>query len=120
MEVDIVIGVAMALVVIFLIGQTARTIRANAMHKTLRKAVEKGQEIDPALIDRLDRAPAPGTTDSRIGLVLVAIALALFLAAMMNPGQDNWRQLVTIGLFPLLVGAALLVRPYLSARLRGE
>ena len=120
MEVDIIISLGIAAVLLFLIAQLSRIQRTAAMHKTLRKAIEQGQTLDPELIEQLDRAPRPGVADHRIGLVLIALALALFIASALNPGQDNYRQLITIGLFPLLVGAALLARPYLSKRLGGE
>lgn len=120
MEVDIIISIAIAAVILFAIAQLSRIIRSGAMHKTLRKAIEQGQPLDPELIERLDRAPEPDVADQRIGMVLVALALALFAASAMNPGQDNWRQLMTIALFPLFVGAALLVRPWLAKRSRGE
>lgn len=120
MEVDIIISIALTAVVLFTIAQVSRIIRTAAMHKTLRKAVEHGQPLGPELIEQLDRLPEPGVADQRIGLVLEAIAIAIFLAAAMNPGEDNWRQLVTVGLFPLLVGGALLFRPWLTKRLRAE
>lgn len=120
MEADIIISLTLAALAIFMTAQIARVVRTGAMHKTLRKAIEQGQPLDPELIERLDRAPAPGVADQRIGLVLVALALALFVAALLNPGEDNYRQLVTIALFPLFVGAALLARPWLSKRLGGE
>lgn len=119
MEVDIIISIGIAAVLLFTIAQLSRIIRSNAMHKTLRKAIEQGQPLDPELIERLDRTPESGVADQRIGLVLVALALALFAASAMNPGQDNYRQLVTIALFPLFVGAALLARPWLARRFRG-
>ena len=120
MEVDIIIAIGIAVVVLFFIAQLSRIIRTNVMHRTLRKGIEMGHPLNPDIVDQLERAPEPGTADQRIGFVLVAIALALFLAAAMNPGQDNWRQLVTVGLFPLLVGAALLLRLRLAARDRAE
>ena len=120
MEVDIIISLGIAAVILFTIAQLSRIVRANALHKTLRKAIEQGQTLDPELIERLDRAPEPGVADQRIGLILVALALALFVASMINPGEDNYRQLITIGLFPLFVGAALLARPWLARRTRGE
>ena len=119
MEVDIIISLGIAVVILFTIAQASRTIRSGAMHKTLRKAIEQGQTLDPELIERLDRAPEPGVADQRIGLVLVALALALFAAGVINPGEDNYRQLFTIALFPLFVGAALLARPWLAKRSRG-
>ena len=120
MEVDIIVTIGIAAVILFTIAQTARTIRTVALHKTLRKAIEQGKTVSPELVDRLDQMPKPGVADQRMGLVLIAIAIALFIAAGMNPGQNNWQQLVSVGMFPLLVGAALLIRPFLSRRLGGE
>lgn len=120
MEVDIVISIALAAVVIFIIGQVGRTLRANALHKTLRRAIEKGQVLNPELVDKLDRTPEPGVGDERIGFVLVALSLALFAAAAINPGDNNWVQLTTLALFPLFVGAALLLRLQLARRKRAE
>lgn len=120
MEVDIIISVALAAVVIFVIGQVGRTIRANAVQKTLRRAIETGQTISPELIDKLDRPAEPGAADERIGFVLVALSLALLAAAALNPGDNNWLQLATIALFPLFVGGALLLRLRLARRDRGE
>ena len=109
MEVDIVYGLAIAAVVLFFIAQTSRIIRAAAMHKTLRSAIEKGQALDPELIDGFDKAPEPGTGDKRVGFVLVAIGLALVAAAAINGGND-FRDWVALSMFPLFVGAALLLR----------
>jgi hypothetical protein len=120
MEVDIIITIGIAAVLLFTIGQVARVIRSAATHKTLRKAIEQGQVLTPELIERLDMTPAPGLADQRIGLVLVALALALIAAGIINPGEDNYRQMFTIALFPLLVGAALLARPWLAKRFSGE
>ncbi len=110
MEVDIVYGLAIAAVVLFVIAQTSRIIRAAAMHKTLRMTIEKGQPLDPELIDGFDKTAEPGSGDQRVGFVLVAIALALFAAGAINPGEDNFRGLASIAMFPLFVGAALLLR----------
>ena len=120
MTADIVISIALALVIAFLIAQVARTIRTSALHKTLRKSIEAGQPVGPELIEQLDRAPEPGANDQRIGFVLVALALALIGAGLLNPGDDNWLQLMTIALFPLFVGAALLLRLRLARRSQGE
>ncbi len=120
MEVDIVVSIAIAAVIIFLTGQIGRTIRVNSLHRTLRRAIENGQTINPDIIDKLDRAPEPGAGDERIGYVLVALALALFAAGVINPGDDNWVQLATIALFPLFVGAALLLRLWFAKHRRAE
>ena len=55
MEVDIIISIAIAAVILFTIAQGSRIVRAIAMHKTLRKAIEQGQPLSPETIERLDR-----------------------------------------------------------------
>jgi hypothetical protein len=121
MEVDIVYGLAIAAVVLSVIAQTSRIIRAAAMHKTLRLTIEKGQTLDPELIDGLDKNAEPGSGDQRIGFVLIAIALALFAAAAINnTSEDNLRAMASIAMFPLFVGSALLLRLRFAARNRAE
>jgi len=121
MAVDIIISVGIAAVLLFAVSQGSRIIRSGAAHKTLRKAIEQGQPLTPDMIKRFEtkRAPDTGAADQRIGFVLVAIALALFGAALLNPG-DSSRDLATIALFPLLVGGALLLRLRLASRRQVE
>lgn len=116
MEVDIIVVIGIITVVLFLIGHVSKIIRSGATHKTLRSAIEKDQPLTPELIDQLERAPDRGSIDERIGFVLVAIALALFAAGLINAGENNGRQLATLAMFPLLVGGALLLRLRLAAR----
>ena len=116
MEVDIIIGVAIAAVAAFLIAQVSRVSRAVMVHRTLRKGIEHGQPLTADMVDRLDRAPQPGVADQRGGFVLIAIALALICAGLLNPGDNNWLQLLTAALFPLFVGVALLLRLKYGAR----
>ena len=119
MEVDIVYGLAIAAVALFVIAQTSRIIRAAAMHKTLRSAIEKGQPLNPELIDGFDKAAEPGTGDQRVGFVLIAIGLAVVAAAIINGGNDL-RDLVALSMFPLMVGGALLLRLRFAARNRAD
>lgn len=118
MEVDIVYGLAIAAVIIFIVAQLSRIIRSSAMHKTLRMGIEKGQTLDAALIEGLDRGPEPGSGDQRIGFVLIALALALFAAGAINAGEDNFRAMASIAMFPLFVGIALLLRLRFAAKSR--
>ena len=116
MEVDIVISIAIAAVLLFFIAQVARAVRTGATHKTLRKAIEQGQLLTPELIDRVDATPEPGAIDQRIGFVLVAAALALISAGAIQGDVEKFRNMATAGIFPLFVGGALLLRLWLSRR----
>jgi len=116
MEVDIVISIAVAAVLLFFIGQVARTVRTGGTHKTLRKAIEQGQPLTPELMDRLDATPEPGAIDQRIGFVLVAAAMALISAGAIQGDVEKFRNMATAGIFPLFVGGALLLRLWLTRR----
>jgi peptidoglycan/LPS O-acetylase OafA/YrhL len=116
MQVDIVISIAIAAVLAFLIAQVARTIRVDATHKTFRKAIEQGQPLTPELIDRIEATPEPGAKDQRIGFVLVAAAIALICAGAIQGNLQDFRDLATAAIFPLFVGGALLLRLRLSRR----
>lgn len=119
MEVDIIYGLAIAAVALFFVAQASRVLRAAAMHKTLRSAIEKGQQLDPELIDGFDKAAEPGSGDQRVGFVLIAIGLAIILAAIINGGSDL-RDLVALSMFPLIVGAALLLRLRFASRNKAD
>ena len=110
MEVDIIVTISIAFGLIFTVGQIAKIIRIQTLHRTLRKAIEQGQTLTADVIEGLERSPEPGSTDERIGFVLIALALALFVAGALNPGDDNFRSMSSIAVFPLFVGAALLLR----------
>ena len=119
MEVDIIIAIGLAVVALFLIAQVSRVMRNRALHATLRKSVESGQPLTPELIENLDRAPEPGAADQRIGFVLIALGLALVVAAAIN-GSNDFRDLAAVSIFPLFVGAALLLRLWRARRNRIE
>ena len=120
MEVDIIITLAIAAVILFLIAQGSRIIRSVAMHRTLRQAIEKGQPLDAELIDRFDKVAEPGAIDQRIGFVLVAGALALLAAGLVQGDVEKIRNMATAAMFPLFVGAALLIRLRLARRARTD
>lgn len=116
MEVDIIVAIGIAAVLLFLIAQVSRVVRTNGMHKTLRKAIEQGQPLDPSLIDRFDKVAEPGAIDQRIGFVLVAAALALLAAGLIQGDVEKIRNMATAAMFPLFVGSAVLLRLRMARR----
>lgn len=109
MEVYIIVAIGLAVVALFLIAQVSRVMRNRVLHATLRKSVEAGQPLTPELLEKLDGAPEPRAADQRMGFVLIALGLALIVAGAIN-GSDDLRDLVAVSMFPLFVGAALLLR----------
>lgn len=120
MEVDIIITLAIAAVVLFLIAQASRIIRSIAMDKTLRKDIEQRHALDPELIDRFDKVAEPDAINQRNGFVLVAAALALLAAGIIQGDVEKLRNMATAAMFPLFVGSALLIRLQIARRRRAE
>lgn len=120
MEVDIIVAVSIAAVVLFSIAQLSRILRTSALHKTLRQGIDKGQPLTSDLIEGMEKAPDSRSVDQRVGFVLIAIALALFASGAIVASPDNFRAMSAIAMFPLFVGAALLLRLRLVGRDRAE
>jgi hypothetical protein len=80
--------------------------------KTVRLAVEKGQQLTPEFLERLaeraikhERNP---NRDLRLGTICVAIGLAIGSFGWILGEPDAVRPLMGVGNLPLLVGLALL------------
>ncbi len=90
------------------------------LHHTLRKAIERDSAAAPALIDRIeaiDKGRSALGNDDRNGMVLIALAVAMAgfaLIAVDDPGVV--RTIAGASLFPLLIGAVLLLRRKLLKR----
>lgn len=98
-----------------------RFSRGWLLHRTLRNAIERDSPTVPLLIERIEAMEAGSSllgNGDRNGLVLVALGLALAGFALVAFGgrPDTMRILFGSALFPLLVGAALLLRRKLLNR----
>ena len=121
MEVDIIISLAIAAVILTIIIQTARILRTRSLHKTLRQAIQAGQPVTAELVEQLDTPARPGDFDQRAGYILIALSLAAIVAsALSGPTQDSFREISSLAVIPLFVGAALLLRLRLNKRTDAE
>ena len=117
MEADIIITLALAAVVATLIIQLARLARARALHTTLRKAIEAGQPVTAELIETLDKPARPGDFDQRAGYILIALSVAAIIASgISGPTEDSFREITSLAIIPLFIGAALLIRLRLNRK----
>jgi len=109
MEADIAGFITIGLVTAFVAGQILKTLRTYSAQKTLREAITRGVTVTPEMLIQTEKTPEPGANDLRIGMVLVALALAIASFGLLEGGSAI-REAMEIALFPLFVGGALLLR----------
>ena len=85
------------------------TMRREA-ETTIRLAIEKGQQLDPAIVERLLRPEKRRGPDGLLvaGGVTVATGLGLPIMGFLMPG-GSFRPLLGVGALVLLIGLALLI-----------
>ncbi len=81
----------------------------RSVQDTIRKSLEQGSELTPELLDRLGTSHSPRVKDLRRGIVLAAIGIAFGIMGLVNSDPETTEGLVSVGMFPLLVGMAFLL-----------
>ena len=121
---EMIVGMSAGL--FFLLGFIflVRLIQAWMLHRTLRDAISKDSAHAGMLVDRIGRndlsGPRPGDgSDDRTGLVLIAFGIALAGFSLIVGDLEWLRYGIGASLFPILVGAALLVRHRLLRKTAG-
>ena len=112
MIVTVAIVAAIALVVIQLFRLAATAIR----HKTVRRVIDRDPTAAEAVITELRMPDTPGG-DDRLGVILFALGIATLLASFTAGNTGGWTDYgVGAAMFPLVVGAALVLRHYVIER----
>ena len=75
------------------------------IQQTIREALDKGTELTPELIEKMNISRSPKVADLRRGIVLISLGIATLLAGWMS-GDMN--EAGPIGMFPLMLGAGFL------------
>jgi hypothetical protein len=88
-----------------------RARREHERHETLRKMVEKGQEIPSALLI----PPQLPASDLRRGLVLLGSGIGVTVM-LMGTDDHDLRSLWGAGLIPTLMGVAYLITWWIARR----
>jgi hypothetical protein len=117
MAADIIISIAISVAIVLIFNQLGRIIRTMILHRTIRKGMIHNSALTPELLDRIEtQQPDSGFGDDRIGLVLLAIGLAIVGFGVIQGDPDDIRNTAGVALFPLFVGAVLLGRHVYLAR----
>ena len=112
MIVTVAIVAAIALVVIQLFRLAATAMR----HKTVRRVIDRDPTAAESVIAELRTPGTPGG-DDRLGVILFALGIATLLASFTAGNTGGWTDYgVGAAMFPLVVGAALMLRHYVIER----
>jgi hypothetical protein len=111
---DMVVAVCMGLFLLIGFVYLLRLVQAAILHRTLRRAIDRDSPLAQSLVERIASndlsGPRFGGNDDRTGMVLVAFGIALAGFSLVA-GDSQWLRYGLGGaLFPILVGAALLLR----------
>lgn len=77
------------------------------IQRTLRAAIEQGQELTPDILDRLGETRS-GIADLRRGAISVALGIAILAFGVLLGEEDALGPLLAISAFPFLIGLAYL------------
>lgn len=86
------------------------------LQKTVRAALDKGQELTPELVERLGQPKVPPRQDLRRALIWLAVGLGFAAFGVLLGEEDAVRPLIAIGAFPLLIGIAYLIMSRFSEK----
>ena len=115
---EMIVSVAVAAVIALIVIQLFRLFQTAIRHKTVRKVIEKDPGIAEKAIEELSKAPEPAG-DDRLGLILLALGIATLAASFTAGDTGGWTDYgVGASMFPLIVGAALMVRHFVIERTR--
>lgn len=116
---DVLIFAVLTTGAVLIVSHLGRLYRTSVQHRTIREAISRDNAAVPALLAGIEE-PQPGTAnDDRTGIVLIALALALFGFGLLQGDPEDLRNMGGAALFPGFVGIALLLR-YWSARRRDK
>lgn len=87
---------------------------------TIRMAIEKGQQLDPATVDRLLRSHKGGGPDSLMVAGALTLATGVGLPVMGYFLPHAFQPLLGVGIFVSLIGLTLLVVSSVVRSRRGQ
>ncbi len=109
--VPIVMFIAIAVVMCVYYYLRHRT--GEAVQKTVRTAIEQGQELTPEILERLGQAPKRKPADLKMmdlrrGVILISVGLGIAAFGALVGEEHAMRPLLAIGALPFLIGVAYL------------
>ncbi len=111
MDEGIVVPVAVftaGVLIVFVIMYFKAKTRAG-VQKTIRLALEKGNELTPELLDRLAAPKQSQSSDLRRGVIALSIGIGFALFGTIIGEPDAVRPMIGVGMFPAIIGIGYLI-----------
>jgi hypothetical protein len=105
--IPIVLFTAIALVLVLF--YYFKYLGRKEMQRTVRIALERGQDLSPELLDRLGEPQKSAFGDLRRGLIAIAIAVGFGGFGLVLGEEDAVRPLLAVSMLPLFIGFAYLI-----------
>jgi hypothetical protein len=88
-----------------------RLVGASITHRTIRRAIDREPSTAEPLLERLTAPQGPPAGDDRLAVILIAVGIATLGASFTAGDTGGWTDYgIGAALFPLIVGAALMLR----------
>lgn len=113
---DVLIFAVLTTGAVLIISHAGRLLRTMVLHRTVREAISRDNPAVSELLKGIEEPQSGTGNDDRTGLVLLALAAALFLFGLIQGDPDDLRNMGGASLFPAFVGVALLVRYHWARR----
>ena len=78
-------------------------------HELLEKSIDKGIDVTPELLEKLNQDRSPRFKDFRRGIIMMAVGAAVFCFSLVIPTDDTAKVFRGLSLLPLFIGAGFLL-----------
>jgi len=108
-ETIVPIAVFIAIVLTVFVVMYFKAKSRSGVQKTIRLALEKGNDLTPELLDRLAAPRQNQSSDLRRGIISLSIGIGFMLFGYILGEEDAIRPMLGIGMFPVIIGVAYLI-----------
>ncbi len=108
-EIFIPISVFIAGVLVVFVVMYFKAKNRAGVQKTIRLALEKGNELTPELLDRLAAPKQRQSSDLRRGVIALSIGIGFAVFGTIIGEPEAVRPMIGVGMFPAIIGIGYLI-----------
>ncbi len=108
-EVVVLFSIIASLASIVLVHLINRYKLKVKTHELLEKSIEKGFDVTPELLDKLNNDKSSRFKDLRRGIIMTMIGAAVFCFSIVIPEDDTAMVFRGLSIFPFFIGAGFML-----------